>query len=184
MNCEPADRDEVRAYWAGDHLLLVARGSHPQSCWKAELRRSALTVWPPEFILSRCRTASVCLEVITPYVVTEEFPLNSQPETVVVHHAGGKDDVPVQLIPTATESISIEDIPSESEASQADIRVTATSLTSFAEAVDLAFRKLASDDRGLAAADVKRQWVTRGGFVGVTQYHVELRQLPWRREKT
>lgn len=179
MDCMPAECDEIRAYWAGDHVLMVARGSHPESCWGAQLQRSPLTVWPPEFLLSRCRTANICLKVVTPFVITEEFALNTQPAMVVVHHAGGKEDVPVQPIPTTAQSVSIGALGAESEAGEGEIRVTATSLTSFAEAIELAFRKIASDGpEGLTAAQVERQWITRGGFVGVNQYHVGLLQLP------
>lgn len=180
MSCELSERDEIRAYWAGDHVLLVAQGSHPESCWRAQLERSPLALWPPEFVLSRCRTANICLEVVTPFVISQAFSLSTQPDTVVVHHAGGKDDIAVQPIPTAGESLSVEALASESEAARNGIRVMATSLTSFDEAVELAFRKLESDGpQGSAAAQVERQWVTRGGFVGVTQYHVELRHVPW-----
>jgi hypothetical protein len=55
-------------------------------------------------------------------------------------------------------------------------RVTGTSLESFAQAAASAFEQIPGDPNreGLAAADVARAWVTKGGFVGRTQYHVEL----------
>jgi hypothetical protein len=62
-------------------------------------------------------------------------------------------------------------------------RVTGTSLESFEDAVATAFADVPGDpDReGLASADVVRAWVSKGGIVGQTQYHVELAS-PARRE--
>ena len=54
-------------------------------------------------------------------------------------------------------------------------RVTGTSLESFEEATDHAFGQIPGDGpEGSASADLVRAWVTKGGFVGRTQYHVEL----------
>jgi hypothetical protein len=179
MNCEPSERDELRAYWTGDHVLLVAVGSYVESCWSPRLERSVLTVWPPEFVLSKCRTADICLPVVTPFVISEAFPLGTRPEAVVVDHADGKDEVPVQDIPTAATAWSPPS-PAVSEARD-EVRVRATSLTSFADAIEEAFRKIPPDGpEGYTAAQVKRQWISRGGFVGITQYHVELLHLPFK----
>ena len=58
-------------------------------------------------------------------------------------------------------------------------RVTGTSLTSFADAAAEAFNDIPGDpdQEGLAAAEVTRAWLTKGGVVGSTQYHVELVRL-------
>jgi flavin-binding protein dodecin len=55
-------------------------------------------------------------------------------------------------------------------------RVTGTSLESFEQAAASAFDEIPGDPNaeGIASADVVRTWVTKGGFVGRTQYHVEL----------
>jgi hypothetical protein len=53
--CQPLDPDEVRAFWVADGLLITAQGSFPESCWEARIRESPLTIWPPEFILTRCQ---------------------------------------------------------------------------------------------------------------------------------
>lgn len=54
--------------------------------------------------------------------------------------------------------------------------VNGSSLVSFAEAAASAFDQIPGDpDReGSAAAEVTRMWVTKGGIVGSTQYHVHL----------
>lgn len=58
-------------------------------------------------------------------------------------------------------------------------RVTASSLTSFDDAARTAFGSVPGDPQqeGSKAAEVSRAWMTGGGFVGVPQYHVELRVL-------
>jgi hypothetical protein len=54
--------------------------------------------------------------------------------------------------------------------------VTGTSLESFSDAASTAFRDIEGDPEreGAAAADVVRLWMTKGGVVGRTQYHVEI----------
>jgi hypothetical protein len=58
-------------------------------------------------------------------------------------------------------------------------RVIGTSLESFTEATAMAFSQIKGDPgrEGAAAASVLRMWVTKGGFVGRNQYHVELEQI-------
>jgi hypothetical protein len=57
-----------------------------------------------------------------------------------------------------------------------EVRVTGSSLESFEDAVASAFSDVPGDPEreGLASADVVRAWVSKGGFVGQTEYHVEL----------
>ena len=58
-------------------------------------------------------------------------------------------------------------------------RVTGSSLTSFADAAKTAFGTVPGDpaQEGRKAAEVSHMWMSGGGFVGVPQYHVELRVL-------
>ena len=60
-----------------------------------------------------------------------------------------------------------------------ETRVSGTSLTSFTDAGRNAFGKVQGDPRreGYKAAEVSRMWMTGGGFVGIPQYHIELRIL-------
>jgi hypothetical protein len=57
-----------------------------------------------------------------------------------------------------------------------ELRVEATSFTSFEDAIEQAFAKIPGDPEreGLASAEVVRWSLSKGGFVGRTQYHVEL----------
>lgn len=58
-------------------------------------------------------------------------------------------------------------------------QVTGTSLTSFDDAAESAFHRVIGDphNQGARAAEVERMWITAGGDVGLTHYHVELRVL-------
>jgi flavin-binding protein dodecin len=64
-----------------------------------------------------------------------------------------------------------------------EVRVRATSLESFEAAIEAAFEQIEPDGpERLATARVDSQTISRGGVVGSTQYHVELVQVPWKRE--
>jgi hypothetical protein len=56
------------------------------------------------------------------------------------------------------------------------VRATGSSLESFEEAVENALAQIPANANreGIAEAEVARSWVSTGGFVGRTQYHVEL----------
>lgn len=56
------------------------------------------------------------------------------------------------------------------------VRAVGMSLDSFQDALDNAFEEIPGDParEGVAEAEVTRTWVTKGGIVGRTQYHVEL----------
>jgi hypothetical protein len=58
-------------------------------------------------------------------------------------------------------------------------RVTGTSLESFSDAAATAFGDIEGEPgrEGMAGADVVRMWLTKGGIVGRTQYHVEIAQI-------
>lgn len=94
--CALLERAEARAEWLPGLLVITARGDFPESCWEARVERNWLQIWPPEFVLTRCRTASVCLEVITPYAIVRAFPSGERPDSVVLHDADGARTVPVE----------------------------------------------------------------------------------------
>jgi hypothetical protein len=56
--------------------------------------------------------------------------------------------------------------------------VTGTSFESFADAATQAFKDVPGDGpEGSAAAEVRREWLSKGGVVGRQQFHVELEVL-------
>lgn len=92
---ELAKREWIRAYWQRGQLLLVARGTVPEPCYEVGIDRNVLTDSPTEFILYRWRTALVCPDVVVPFTTFESFPLETQPDSVVVHHEDGRDDLTI-----------------------------------------------------------------------------------------
>jgi hypothetical protein len=101
QECVPLDVEEVRAFWVGDGLLITAHGYLDEPCWEPRIEESPLSVWPPEFVLTRCRTAELCPQVITPFHVDEQFPLGVRPDTIGVYDRAGKRSVEVEDIPTS-----------------------------------------------------------------------------------
>jgi hypothetical protein len=69
---------------------------------------SPLAVWPPEFVLGRCRSDVVCPEVITPYSTSEYFATGARPDQVIVHDRSGRREVAIEDIPTDTLFASTE----------------------------------------------------------------------------
>jgi hypothetical protein len=94
---EPAEVDHAWAGYNEGILRVRAAGNVPESCWRAQIRQSIIDIFPPQFEAVRFRTRAVCLRVVTPYVVEQSFELPTTPgDTIVLHHAGGKMDVPVE----------------------------------------------------------------------------------------
>lgn len=58
-----------------------------------------------------------------------------------------------------------------------ETRARGASLSSFEEATLNAFESVPGDPskEGLAAAEVARLWVSKGGVVGTPQFHVEIK---------
>jgi hypothetical protein len=96
LGCEPCEREELAAYWADEYLILVARGTLPESCWAVQFEQSPLDIWPPQFLLRRCRTASFCPPVMTPYTACDVVRLGTRPDAIAIHHREGEESVPVQ----------------------------------------------------------------------------------------
>jgi hypothetical protein len=178
--CELSERDEARAYWTGDSLLLVATGSLPETCWDVDIDRSLLDVWPPEFILRRCRTTSICLEVITPFTVADYFSFGSRPDTVVLHHRDGRDEIDVQDIPTDQIGRTFAAWPVGEEAEDFDEAVGLSPKLSFDEAFANALAQLPSwkpafpDDMATVLVVETGAWF--GGIGGFHHLFVRVRR--------
>lgn len=100
--CEPASTEEVKASHYPGMLVIRATGTVPESCWRVEISKSPLTVWPPEFAIKRYRTAEICLEVVREYSVEAQFPTDAIPENVVIHDDQGRREIPVDVQPDAS----------------------------------------------------------------------------------
>jgi hypothetical protein len=163
-NCQLAMLDEngAHAYWLGTGVLITARGTVPESCWRATIRPSLPPIeHAPEFLVERCRTADICLPVVTDYSAAREFELGTEPKHIVLHHDGGRTEVPVEPIPTALESIITE------AATAADLEATGISFAfSFEDALDSALSKLAGEPSNIPVdVTVESIKAGRGGII-------------------
>jgi hypothetical protein len=110
--CALAPESEITAFYVPGspsvepRLYITARGMLSDSCGVVTVKRSPLRIWPPEFALEECKEGDVCSEVLTPYDVTEAFPIGSAPRKITVHDSGGAHSVTVEVVPDAKESIS------------------------------------------------------------------------------
>lgn len=174
--CLPLDPDEVRAFWVADGLLITVHGSFPESCWEVRIEESRLTVWPPEFILTRCRTGDVCPQVITPFHATEYFRLGTRPDQVFIHDENGRREIPMEDILTQTlrEAIDVDD-------AQYDEAVGLSARFSFDEALRDAIAKLPESSPShpdeLVTITVEDIGVWFGGIAGLHHLYVRVRRL-------
>ncbi|HEX8204427.1 MAG TPA: hypothetical protein VF587_00060 [Solirubrobacteraceae bacterium] len=93
---ELADVRQAGATWAEGQLRIQVAGEVHESCWSVDIEQSPMDIWPPQYVVSRHRTSSICAEVFTRYVAAESFTVGSRPESVVLHHAGGEMEVRVE----------------------------------------------------------------------------------------
>ena len=66
------------------HLLLVACGENPVPCYEMRWSVRGSTQGSPAYVLQRRRTSEVCIDVISPYMAVESFPLDPMPQAVRV----------------------------------------------------------------------------------------------------
>jgi|SRR5215213_7189842 len=93
---ELAEVGQATATWNDGQLRVQVSGPVHESCWKVDVEQSPMDIWPPQYVVNRRRTSPICAQVETRYVVAESFTLGSRPEQIVVHHAGGELNVPVE----------------------------------------------------------------------------------------
>ncbi|HWB70693.1 MAG TPA: hypothetical protein VG452_00620 [Egibacteraceae bacterium] len=96
-DCELSTRSSIRAFYAREHLLIVAEGELPSPGYLVDIEQSLIEIFPPQFSLLRCRRPGVFPAVITPFRHSESFRIGeTRPEQVTVHHAEGSDEVVVE----------------------------------------------------------------------------------------
>lgn len=79
-------------------VIVKAEGWHPTSGYRTYLEKSPIAVYPPQFILLHEAPAGATLQVLTPFTVRAMFQAEEPVATVVVHHAEGKTEVPVEQV--------------------------------------------------------------------------------------
>lgn len=97
LHIQPAEVTHVWASYGRGMLRIRISGTVPATCWKARIRQSMIDVYPPQFEAVRFRTGSICLQVVTPYVVEDSFALPEPPgDSIVLHTADGPMDVAIE----------------------------------------------------------------------------------------
>lgn len=171
-DCTLAEKSTLKALYKDGGLVLVAEGDLPTPCWGVQFEPSLLTVEPPTFELIRCSTAEVCVEVVTPYRHGQSFQIG-EPRTVVVHHAGGREEVPVE---TAT------DLPTPSIAGDAGFDETGAigySRESLEAAIDAAIHNLkwkAPHADAMLDARITESGKVVGGIAGFSHYYARVQR--------
>lgn len=108
-DCELSTRESIQAFYSDGGILLIrAQGELPTPCYEVDIDRNLLPVEPPEFLLKRCPTAPVCIQVVTPFDYAEIFHVGERPKEVIVHHAEGKDRVPVEDLSEGNVPLAVE----------------------------------------------------------------------------
>ncbi len=94
--CELSTRTAIRAFYAHEHLLIVAEGELPTPGFRVDIEQSPIQIFPPQFSLLRCPLPGVFPQVVTPFRYAESFRVGERPEAVTVFHAEGSDEVRVE----------------------------------------------------------------------------------------
>lgn len=102
-NCQPSTTTEIAAVYFLNRLIIRAKGTKPTPCHTVHIRRSPLMIFPPQYLVETCDSGAICIDVITPFDVTEVF-LAPLTETVKVHTAEGTKTVPVKVVKAAEQS--------------------------------------------------------------------------------
>ena len=93
---ELADVGQASATWDEGQLRIQVAGEVHESCWAVSIEQSPLDIWPPQFAVNRRRTSTICSPVMTRYVAAETFTVGARPDSIVLYHAGGEMNVPVE----------------------------------------------------------------------------------------
>ncbi|MDQ5820171.1 MAG: hypothetical protein M3540_01885 [Actinomycetota bacterium] len=167
-----AHRSQVQAYTFARHLVIAAEGEVGESCVNVDIDES---VDPSDRgvlyrLVERRDPLALCLEVITPYRVSETFGFRSAepPTQVRIEHAEGIDTVEVEIVR------SENGIETDNGATY-----TGTSRRfSFQEAFRKAVRQLPPKQIPdlLRTVEVTRIGGAFGGLMGIQQLTVEIKE--------
>jgi hypothetical protein len=103
-SCSKVQQKKIGAAYVLGQLVIWAEGDKPRPCHRVRIERWSFRIYPPQYQIVACVDGGViCPEVITPYKTVAAF---SVPEetfaamdgVAIVHHAGGAERVPVQVI--------------------------------------------------------------------------------------
>jgi hypothetical protein len=167
-----AHRNNLHAYTFAKHLVVAADGDVAESCVTVDVQEKvdAADRGTAYRLVERRDPLALCMEVVTPYSVSEVFGFRGPepPTQVEVEHADGVDTVDVQVVRSA-------------QGTERDAGPTYTGSSrsfSFQEAFESAVRQLPrmSTPDLLRTVEVVRVGGALGGLLGIRQLTVEIRE--------
>src|SRR4030095_16105974 len=90
-----------RAEQARDTVIIFAMGWHPTPGHVDFFEQSAITIFPPEFILRTIPPGGIVLQVLTPFSIWVMFGASEPIDTVTVHDADGAHMIDVEQVDDA-----------------------------------------------------------------------------------
>jgi flavin-binding protein dodecin len=169
---ELARTRKLRAVRFNGAITLGAEGVKPTPCYEVEFHKSPIEVYPPEYnLVWRQPPGTVCIQVLTPYQVTQRIDGGGFTDVVVVHHAGGTERVPIFDLDLG------EAGEREAAAAEGGDLYTGTSHTSFQEAYYDALARIPHAPDEPVRTVVVEQRGLHGGFLGFNELSVTLRHV-------
>lgn len=94
--CQPAQRKLIRAFRAGEYVLIIAEGSLPTPGFDVDIVPSLLKIFPQQFNLLQCARPGIWPQRVTPYRYAEAVAYPADQKVITVHHAEGSDQVEIE----------------------------------------------------------------------------------------
>lgn len=175
-SCELADRDTIRILQCDGNILICATGDLPSPGFEVKIEQSPLRIFPPQYLVIRCRLPGVFPQVVTPYQICRSFPLAEAVNEITVHHAGGNDRVTVE--PCPKELCKYEESCHQNDGCKGGVAVTGRSARlCFDEAFADALTQLPSSPviDGMTRVKVTEIGGLFGGIAGFHEMFVKIR---------
>ncbi|MGE2712471.1 hypothetical protein ACQI4L_00285 [Mycolicibacterium litorale] len=95
---EFAQRSSIRAFRAGEYVLIVAEGTLPTPGHQADVEESPLKIFPQQYDLRQSRRPGFWPQFEVPYRCSGVFRYPQDQPAVTVHHQGGTDEVTIERL--------------------------------------------------------------------------------------
>jgi hypothetical protein len=165
LDCSAASRSAIRAFSYPGHLVVTAEGEVPTPCYQVEIDRLVAKGGSAEYSLKQCLDPRVrCMQVVTPYQVSEVFAEQHVPDEITVHHADGSDRVRVEPLQEPLAAAELAD------AGTGRTAIGYSNHLSFQEAFADAVRQIPMTRRADAFLRVRVEDVG-GEFGGIAGFH-------------
>ena len=192
--CSLAQRKLLQAFYHNGTLAIFATGTVPTACHEVTIKRVIATTEPLQFSVLQYRRAGICSQSVTPYTVSQLFAIGVYRPVVVVAHASGQDELPVehvreyhphgQMNPVGGE-VPVPYVFPPSTARNSSVHDTATGYSTafdFGEALREAVAALAPNQHlypdQLTTVTVVEVGVELGGIAGFHHLFVRVRREP------